>query len=626
MSDLFLLRNTEIIDLFEIKINDYEGYLRFHGSKNFNKDIVFKGQAYLFIPSEISNLEYNSEGKQNRPTLLISNINNFITNFIKDRNDLLGCRFFRKKILAKDLDDINFGGSNKNTLGQNTFTSFISNDTFIIQKKNYEQKEKVEFVLANILDIDGLTVPTRKVYNDSCQWQYRGYGCNYGKINGYNGPSVAVGSYTYTDLAVVNSDYSLGANLVGWFKPNDSANPSVQTFSGTVTVQEYPNNKPNLVFDKLTAWATAAGSATITIANSPKKYVNVNRLGNQTGILFTQNWPSNTWDTMQINLDFQTTPQNCTIFYVSEMVNKVFKTKRNNDGLCSNGGVPRRGLTTNAGSGNNFLLGYHNYYEDVLYINKWVTPQNSIAACPYINTPRVYGAVLPTSTSEKTIFYRDGNKITEQTGFAGKPKNFGINLLNGEQSEIVVYEVIVYNTLLTNDQVKAVSSYLASKYKTPISYNIIKTINKQSSEYFIGYDDGNLGVPMADENNKIFLKNQASTFVGYESYELTNIVYKGDYDNTVAYTKGDFVKIDPSLDYDFNEKAIFNNLEMPSKFFVCIGPEASGQHPFSYTNIWKEDKCSKNLNGCSLRFKDPNINVPFGGFPGTIGYDYRLPG
>jgi hypothetical protein len=34
---------------------------------------------------------------------------------------------------------------------------------------------------------------------------------------------------------------------------------------------------------------------------------------------------------------------------------------------------------------------------------------------------------------------------------------------------------------------------------------------------------------------------------------------------------------------------------------------------------------SKNLNGCLLRFNDANINIPFGGFPGTVGYDYRLP-
>lgn len=622
MSDLFLLKNTEIIDLFEIKINDYEGYFRFHGSKNLNRDIVFKGQTYIYIPAEISNLEYNSEGKQSRPTLIISNINNFITNFIKDRNDLLGCRFFRKKILAKDLDDINFGGADKNPLGQNTFTSFISNDGFIIQKKNYEQKDKVEFVLANILDIDGLTVPNRKVYNDSCQWQYRGCGCNYGKINGYSGPKVVVGSFEFTDLPTVNSTKNLTSYLVGWF------HQAGMTFSGTVSVKNYPDQSTNLIFDKLTSWTTSGGSATVTLTNSPKKIINTNRLNNQTGVLFTQNWPQNLWDTMQINLDFSATGTNsdCTIFYVSEMTNKVFQRKKSNDGLCSGGGVPRRGLTTNAASGNNFLLGYWNYYEDSLYINAWVTPSNSIYSCPYVNTPRAYAAVLPKSTSDKTILYRDGNQIIEKTGFAGKPKNFGINLCNNEQSEIIVYEIIVYNKALNADEIKSVSCYLAYKYKLPISYQVITTKTKSSIDYFTSYDDGNLGVPMADENNKIFLKSQAAVFSNYESYGLTDLIYKGDYDNTVAYTQGDFVKIDPSLDYDFNEKAILSNLELPSKFFVCVGASASGQHPFSYTDIWKEDKCSKNLNGCALRFKDSENSIPFGGFPGTIGYDYRLPG
>jgi len=143
MSDLFLLRNNQIVDLFEIKLNDFDGYLFFHGSKNLNRDVVFQGKTYLYIPCELSNLEYNSEGKQSRPTLTISNVNNFITNLIKDRGDLIGKRFYRKKILAKDLDAENFGGSNKNTLGNTSFTSFISTETFILNKKNVENKEKV---------------------------------------------------------------------------------------------------------------------------------------------------------------------------------------------------------------------------------------------------------------------------------------------------------------------------------------------------------------------------------------------------------------------------------------------------------------------------------------------------
>ena len=200
MSNLFLLTNSEVIDLFEIKLNDFEGYFYFHGSKNFEKDLVFQGRTYLYIPCEMSNLQYGSDGKQNRPVIKISNVNNFISNLIKDRGNLLGKEFNRKKMLAKDLDAVNFGGASKNPLGSSGFKDFISNDKFVVNKKNSENKERVEFELSNILDIDGLTCPSRKVYNNTCQWQYRGHGCNYGKILNYNGPNVQITKPTKTSL------------------------------------------------------------------------------------------------------------------------------------------------------------------------------------------------------------------------------------------------------------------------------------------------------------------------------------------------------------------------------------------------------------------------------------------
>jgi hypothetical protein len=132
---------------------------------------------------------------------------------------------------------------------------------------------------------------------------------------------------------------------------------------------------------------------------------------------------------------------------------------------------------------------------------------------------------------------------------------------------------------------------------------------------------------MADENNKIFLESQQQiNFTNYETYKLNNLNYKGDYDNNTEYIKGDFVKLDPSLNYDFNEKSISSNSDLPAKFFVCVENTVKGQNPLYNTKVWKEDKCSKNLNGCLLRFGNSNVGIPFGGFPGTVGYDYRLPG
>jgi len=652
MSELFLLKNSEVIDLFEVKINDFEGYFRFHGSKNFNKDVVFQGQSYIYIPSEISNLEYSSDAKQNRPTLIISNINNFITNFIKDRNDLLGKRFYRKKILAKDLDDVNFGGANRNTLGGGAFKSFIASDTYIIHRKNYETKEKVEFSLANILDLEGITIPARKVYNDFCSWQYRGCGCNYGKIYGYNGPSVETNYAPYTSLTEINTEdpnNNLSANLVVWLKPEGI------TTSGTIEIQELgvlsPNVAKTLSFKKVTSWTNQGTAASLVqpdfLSTEPKLYENNGRLNNQKGVYFSVfingyvnpgSGTNDTPDKMIINRSY--TGEDVTIFYVSELVNVRYKSNQLNGGEaehCVSGGVVRRGLTTSYPSspgGNNFALGYWaaergntNKYKDVCFINtSWISQVNG--ACQILNTPQLYGCSLPKTAGNNTKMIVNGNIYNKGTNFTGQPGYLGINTFASETSEIVVYELIVYNKLLSDEEINKVNSYLSSKYNISIPKTATRTIYKKSSDYFKP-QDGNLGIPVADENNKIFLKSYAESsfrLSNFESYNILSMEYKTGYNPDYAYKQGDFIKIDPYIEYDFNEKSINQNNELPTRFFVCIDPQGSkGKHPLNYTNVWAEDKCSRNLNGCSLRFNDPTVNIPFGGFPGTVGYDYKLP-
>ena len=735
MSDLFLLKNLQIIDLFEIKINDFEGYLRFHGSKNFNKDLIFKDAVYLYIPSEISNLEYSSDGKQSRPTLSISNVNNFISLFIKDRNDLLGCRFFRKKILAKDLDDINFDpsgeGKDKNNLGVSSFRSFVSTDSFVIQKKSLEQKDKVDFILASVLDVDGLVVPYRKIFNDSCQWQYRGCGCNYGKINGYNGPSLPVRKVDLTSLAAVNSEYNMGSDLIAWF---DASGVNL-TVSGEASLREtnlvmrvireasrytggifvYEAFSMEKKFPKVTDWTdsspninsvtisttiastlidvtsvtsgelaigqvvsgtnifpgatiTALGTGTggtgtytlsaactangsgitmtaktkIFLSGSPKKYTNND--GN-TGVFFSplDGNGNNNPDAMEIKLNFSLPAKDCTIFYVSSMAKfgsriQYYYNKFNARTVAIPSG---RGLTSKTGDTPDFSLGYEpdgngNQLEDVFKLQTYVANTNKIKT----NENRVYAGVMPKDSTEKTFFYKNGNKITETSGFTGQIKNFGININNGtiydgkryNHSDVIVYEIIVYKSVLSDTQVKAVSTYLAYKYKTPTVYANSVVTYKDSVQFFSNFpNDGNLGVPIADENNKLFFEPDGgdSFITSFQNYGIKgqDINYRGDYDNATEYKKGDFVKVDPPLNYDFNEKSTFNNSETPSRFFICVVDSVKGNHPFYNTVAWKEDKCSKNLNGCLLRFggAKEKINIPFGSFPGTVSYDYRLP-
>ena len=638
MSDLFLLKNSQIIDLCEIKLNDFDGYLFFHGSKNLNRDIVFQGKTYLYIPSELSNLEYNSEGKQSRPTLIISNVNNFITNLIKDRGDLIGKRFYRKKILAKDLDAENFGGVNKNTLGNTSFTSFISTETFILNKKNIENKEKVEFTLSNILDIDGLTVPTRKVFSDSCQWQYRGCGCNYGKLQNYSGPTVQANSSKYPSLDDVCTDFSLQSNLSLWLN-EDGKTDGLKVKLYKKSTED--SSKTRFDYQAISAWADqsttiSGGSAkTVTISGYPKRYPNSGRLNNKEGVRFTYssgnaNDPTgftSQWDQLTISQDY--TSNNLTIFYVVEPVNIYFDIA----GVgAPNGGYVNRGLANSDGK---FLLGYYGGYKDQLFSHNavptndslgWVTYRLSNYAYDSLNIVDIYAACCPnTATGGATKFYKNGNFAASKNSLLTAINNLSINTVANEESELVIYEIIIFDKILNETEIAAVNSYLSSKYNLPISSTLLKFNSKNSSDFFAGFEDGNLGVPIGDENDKLFLSNQLLPYTNDQSYGLLDMTYKGDYDENTNYAKGDFVKIDIIIDYDFNESVIQKNFEIPSKFFVCVAENGvKGKNPLLYTNVWKEDKCSKTLNGCSLRFRGDKP-LPFGGFPGTVTYEYKLP-
>ncbi len=45
-----------------------------------------------------------------------------------------------------------------------------------------------------------------------------------------------------------------------------------------------------------------------------------------------------------------------------------------------------------------------------------------------------------------------------------------------------------------------------------------------------------------------------------------------------------------------------NFTNKPKTFFVCIEDNISNKFPEKNSNVWKQDKCSKTLTGCLLRF------------------------
>ena len=206
MNTLFKLNNYVIIDLFEIELESNEGYLRFHGSKNFNKNLFFQNKEYLFIPCEFSSYETSSDGRQSRPKLQIGNINNYFSKVLQDRNDLIGKNCNRKKILAKDLDISNFENG-INPYGVSNFNTYIAFDRFVVNAKIAENLNLVELELTTKVDVQSLSIPARKITNDTCSWNYRCYGCNYDLP--YNG-SYNLTSLTYKNEWLATTSYVIG--------------------------------------------------------------------------------------------------------------------------------------------------------------------------------------------------------------------------------------------------------------------------------------------------------------------------------------------------------------------------------------------------------------------------------
>ena len=682
MSTLFLLDNNQILDLYEIKLSDFEGYFRFHGSKNLNKDLVFKGYSYLYIPCEMSNLEYNSEGKQNRPTFSISNINNYVSNLIKDRNDLIGKRLYRKKVLAKDLDDENFGGPNKNTLGDRGFiVDFVNVDTFVINKKSSEDKNKVDFILSNILDIDGLTVPSRKVYNDFCPFQYRGSGCNYGKILNYDGPVIVVDSGANDSLAnAINaSNNNLEDNLIIWLDSDSGS----KTYGSELTVKgnrlpdginlsrlrnelyvpEENNWRLKRIGIKEEHWKYVDPLATFVLGGSDRSFAGI--IAGPLGGLFGLGKKKKpkfympgikgdqvlTWTNKAGDINTGGSPAAENIVTLNNKPLKFSSSYR--DALDGVYFVGSRGMEIDYDftSGSEYsIFCVYRYYPAAVYNEYKTSEMKLLKSGPNwhlgdkYNNSRfnstetmsdrsldiygfkcAYATVGDNSTSHQ--YFMDGvdfsTLLPSPSGDDSRPT---VNLaVSGV--ECVIYEIIILDKKLELLEYKNIYSYLARKY--PLRANPFVTgqgVQKSSKEFFVesGFENTNLGIPIADENDKLFYKSDLDA----RSYniEASLLSYRGDYNSKTSYKKGDFVRVPPQLNFEFSQQYSQNNNEPPSRYFICINDNgALNLNPLFFSNVWVEDKCGKKLKSCLLRFNN-GVPIPFGGFPGTVPYEYKLPG
>lgn len=174
------LEPTSIVDLFILypDINELPDLkIPFHGGVDVKRAIVWQGMTYLPIGIELDSFEKNSDGTVNRPKIKFSNYEYYITYLLKKYKDFASAKIVRKRTLVQFLDDENFDGGNP--FGVPDSRAEITSEEYVISQKTQETKDYVEFELTSPLDLDNKFLTNRKIYGKYCFWDYRGEGCEY---------------------------------------------------------------------------------------------------------------------------------------------------------------------------------------------------------------------------------------------------------------------------------------------------------------------------------------------------------------------------------------------------------------------------------------------------------------
>ena len=174
------LQPTAMLELYKIypdTVDSPSTFLSFHGGSVFGDNVIWQGVQYIPIPVESDGFGVFGDGTLPRPKIKISNSNNIVTYFLGKYKDFKNAKVFRKKVFVKHLDDANFDGANP--FGLANSDSEISEEKYYIGQKIQENKSFVEFELNLPLDLDNFDVNHRTVNAKYCYWQYRGLGCQY---------------------------------------------------------------------------------------------------------------------------------------------------------------------------------------------------------------------------------------------------------------------------------------------------------------------------------------------------------------------------------------------------------------------------------------------------------------
>ena len=178
VAETFQTQMPEVIDLFTLDITtllpagstDQSIYRFCNWSQTNGNDITYDSNTYTATPLQANGFELNTSGKLERPTLVFANVGLAITALTNTYSDLVGASVSRIRTLTTYLDDT--PGADPN--------AYWGPDEWVVEQKTNETKLTVTFQLAVPFDLEGRSLPGRRLLREQCQWVYKSdIGCHY---------------------------------------------------------------------------------------------------------------------------------------------------------------------------------------------------------------------------------------------------------------------------------------------------------------------------------------------------------------------------------------------------------------------------------------------------------------
>jgi len=154
------------VNLYTLDLNPVGVQMILHFTNNVLEDgspVIFNKIEYAHVDIETSGWEQTGTGPFPRPKVKIGNVFDFLSGLLYAYDDLVGAKFIRLVTFRQFLDNGDAPDPD----------SYFPPDIYAVEQKTAATKSSIEFTLSAAVDQQGVTLPRRKIFRDTCTHSYR---------------------------------------------------------------------------------------------------------------------------------------------------------------------------------------------------------------------------------------------------------------------------------------------------------------------------------------------------------------------------------------------------------------------------------------------------------------------